>query len=66
MAFRVSMGQYVASASCVHRLDPRAKIVGAIIVSCAGFLVSNAPQLALAMGFVLVAIALSRLSLIHI
>ena len=27
MAFRVSMGQYVASASCVHRLDPRAKIV---------------------------------------
>ena len=60
MTFRVSMGQYVAGTSCVHRLDPRAKIAGAIVVSCAGFLVSNAPQLALAMGFVLVAIALSR------
>ena len=58
MAFRVSMGQYVAGTSCVHRLDPRAKIAGAIVVSCAGFRVANAPQLALALGFVLVAIAL--------
>lgn len=48
MAFRVSLGQYCAGNSPIHRLDPRAKLAIALIGMISVFFISNTAQLLLA------------------
>lgn len=45
MAFRISLGQYCAGNSPVHRLDPRAKLAIALIGMVSVFFISNTAQL---------------------
>ena len=45
MAFRISLGQYCAGNSFVHRLDPRAKLAIALIGMISVFFISNTAQL---------------------
>ena len=48
MALRVSIGQYYSADSPIHRLDPRVKLVAAVVFMVSCFFVSNAATLALA------------------
>lgn len=60
MALKISIGQYVAADSPIHRLDPRAKVCAALAVMVAVFFIHTPAQLALGFAFVLGAVALSR------
>ena len=60
MALRLSFGQYYQAKSPLHALDPRAKIVAALIVMFSSAVVLTPAQLALELVFGLVAVALSR------
>lgn len=60
MAFRVSIGQYHPGASPLHRLDPRTKAAGALVVCVAVFFIGNAVQLAFGLAFALAVAALSQ------
>ena len=60
MAFRVSIGQYHPGTSPLHRLDPRTKAAGALVVCVAVFFIGDAAQLALGFAFALAIAALSR------
>lgn len=48
MAFKLGMGHYVARDSRIHSLDPRTKLLGALVVMISVFFIQNAAQLALA------------------
>jgi len=61
MAFKISMGQYYAGDSPVHRLDPRAKIVGALAVMVSVFFINTPAQLVLGFAFMLGAVLLARI-----
>ena len=60
MALRISLGQYVAADSPVHRLDARVKLVCALVTLVAVFCVSNLAQFLLAAAFVAAALLLSH------
>lgn len=60
MALRISVGQYYAADSPVHRLDARFKLVCAVVTLVAAFCVSNLSQLVLAAAFVAAVLLLSR------
>ena len=60
MAFRVSIGQYHPGTSPLHRLDPRTKAAGALVVCVAVFFIGDAAQLALGFAVALAIAALSR------
>lgn len=59
----ITLGQYYPAESAVHRLDPRMKIVLAIVYMVALFLASNAWSLALAAVFIFLPMLLSRVPL---
>ena len=60
MAVRLTIGQYFDADSPVHRLDPRAKVTGALCMMVAVFFIHTPLQLAF--GFVVITglLALSR------
>lgn len=60
MALRLSFGQYYQAESLMHAMDPRAKILAALIAMISTCVVLTPPQLALELAFGLVAVALSR------
>ena len=60
MALRLSFGQYYQAESLLHSMDPRAKIVAALVVMVSSCVVLTPPQLALELAFGLAAVALSR------
>lgn len=60
MALRISLGQYVAANSPVHRMDPRAKVVEALAVMVSVFFIQTPAQLALGFACMLGTVALSR------
>ena len=49
----ITLGQYLPGDSCVHRLDPRTKLLLAIAYITAVFLVKNAPGYLLPLAFLL-------------
>lgn len=61
MAMRISLGQYYATESAVHRMDPRAKIVCALAAMVSVFFIHVPAQLALGFACALAAVALSRI-----
>ncbi|MDO4538187.1 MAG: energy-coupling factor transporter transmembrane component T [Coriobacteriales bacterium] len=61
MAFKLTLGQYIDTDSAVHRLDPRAKIVGALIVMVSVFFIHNAAQLAIGFALMLATVMISRI-----
>lgn len=63
MALRVSIGQYYAADSPIHRLDPRVKLVAAVVFMVSCLCVSDAPTLALAAVAVGAAVACARVPL---
>ncbi len=60
MALRISMGQYVPRDSCIHRLDPRAKVGAALAVMITVFFVQTPAQLAFALAFAAAVLGLSK------
>ena len=60
MALRISVGQYFAADSPVHRLDARVKLVCTLVALVAIFCVSSLPQLLAAAAFVAGALAAAR------
>ena len=60
MALKISIGQYYAAASLVHVLDARVKLWCVLATLVAIFCAANAAQLVLAVTFVAVLLALSR------
>ncbi len=60
MALRISIGQYVAADSVLHRLDPRAKVGAALAIMVSVFFIHVPIQLVLGFAFVLGVVALSR------
>lgn len=61
MALRLSIGQYFAASSPIHRLDARVKLVCALVVLVAVFCISNPAQLALGVLLAVVLPALARI-----
>ena len=57
---RITVGQYYAAPSPIHRLDARVKLVCALAALVGIFCVSNAAQLCAAVVFVAAALALAR------
>ena len=57
---RITVGQYYAAPSPIHRLDARVKLVCALAALVAIFCVSNAAQLGIAVAFVAATLLLSR------
>ena len=60
MALRISVGQYYAADSPLHRLDARVKLVCALVTLVAVFCVSSLAQLAAAALFVAALLLLAR------
>ena len=60
MALRLSLGQYYQAKSILHSMDPRAKIVAALLVMFSSCVVLTPLQLAIELAFGLIAVALSR------
>lgn len=60
MAFRLRLGQYWPTKSILHRLDPRAKVVGALAIMISVFFIHTLPQLAFGWLFAFVLVALSN------
>ena len=61
MALRISLSQYFAADSVVHRLDPRTKVCASLAVMVSVFCVHTPAQLALGFAFDLGAVALARI-----
>ena len=61
MALRISLGQYYDADSVVHRLDPRAKIVGALAIMISVFFINTPLKLALGFAVVLGLVAVARI-----
>ena len=60
MAVRISIGRYYSADSPIHRLDPRLKLIAAIIYMASCLFVSNVPTLLLAGALIVLAMALAR------
>lgn len=60
MALRLSIGQYYAADSPVHRLDSRAKIICALLIMVSVFFIHTPAQLALGFVVMLAAVACSH------
>lgn len=63
MALRVSIGRYYSADSPIHRLDPRLKLVAAVVYMASCLFVSDPATLALAAAFALAVTALARVPL---
>lgn len=63
MAVRISIGRYYSADSPIHRLDPRLKLIAAIIYMASCLFVSNVPTLLLAGVLIVLAMALARVPL---
>lgn len=61
MALRISLGQYYAADSVVHRLDPRTKVVSALAIMVSVFCIHEPAQLLLGLGLMLVVTALAHI-----
>lgn len=61
MALKISLGQYFASDSVVHRLDPRAKVCASLAIMISVFFIHAPAQLALGFAFVLATVTLARI-----
>ncbi|MEE0026992.1 MAG: energy-coupling factor transporter transmembrane component T [Atopobiaceae bacterium] len=61
MALKISIGQYYATDSIVHRLDPREKIIGGLAVMVSVFFVHTPAQLALGLFAMLGVVMLARI-----
>ncbi|HHX13871.1 MAG TPA: energy-coupling factor transporter transmembrane protein EcfT [Clostridiales bacterium] len=59
----ITLGQYYPGTSVIHRLDPRLKIVGTFIFLISLFLVRNFIGFGIAVGFLALQIAISRVPL---
>lgn len=59
----ITIGQYFPGNSLLHRLDPRVKLVMTLVYIVAVFIPQNWAGLALAIGFLALCVALSRLPL---
>ena len=60
MALRISIGQYYAASSPVHRLDARVKLICTLALLVGVFCITGAAQLGVAAAFVVAALLLSR------
>ncbi len=60
---RVSFGQYMPTASPFHRLDPRSRLIGGILLLSALTLSREPAGIAAGLGLILLGTALARLSL---
>lgn len=63
MAVRISIGRYYSADSPIHRLDPRLKLIAAIIYMASCLFVLNVPTLLLAGALIVLAMALARVPL---
>lgn len=63
MAVRISIGRYYSADSPIHRLDPRLKLIAAVVYMVSCLFVTNIPSLALAAALVVAATALARVPL---
>ncbi|MBR3312584.1 MAG: energy-coupling factor transporter transmembrane protein EcfT [Atopobiaceae bacterium] len=61
MAVKITLGQYIATDSPIHRLDPRTKVCVALIAMVSVFFIHTPAQLILGFAFVLAAVALARI-----
>lgn len=61
-----AIGRYVYGESFLHRLDPRSKLVFVLIFAIVVFLANNWITYSILLGFMLVAILLSRVSLMYL
>lgn len=61
MRVQVSIGHYVAGQSPLHSMDPRAKLLGCVVLMVSMFLVHTAPQVVLATAAVLCLCALGSI-----
>ena len=66
MALRITIGQYYHADSPVHRLDPRAKLVCALVLMVTVILIVTPAQLVLGMAFVAAVVAIARLPLARV
>lgn len=57
----ITLGRYVAADSCVHRLDPRTKLLGTMVAMAAALAAPGFGPLLLYVGFVVAAAALTGL-----
>lgn len=60
MAMRLSLGQYYATDSAVHRMDPRAKVVCALAIMIAVFFIHTPAQLVMGFACMLAVVALAH------
>ncbi len=61
MALRLTLGQYYAASSPIHRLDPRVKVVAALAIMLAQFFIRTPLQLAIGFAGMIGVLALSRI-----
>lgn len=66
MARNITIGQYIPGESCVHKLDPRTKIILALAFIAALFFVKNFTGYAIVFLFILLVIYLSKLKLAYL
>ena len=57
MAFRLNIGQYLAGTSAIHKLDPRTKILAALVLMISAFFIQTPIQLVFGLLYI---VALSR------
>ncbi len=60
MSMRITLGQFIATDSPIHRLDPRTKVCAALVAMVSVFFIHTPAQLVLGFAFVLAAVALAR------
>lgn len=60
MALRISIGQYYPHTSPIHRLDPRAKVLAALVIMVSVFFMRTPVQLLLGYALTALVIALAR------
>ncbi len=61
MALRLSIGQYLAKESPVHRLDPRVKVFGSLVIMVSVFFITDLAQLLLGYACMLGLIAAAKI-----
>lgn len=59
----ITIGQYLPTGSTVHRLDPRAKLIGLGLLIAAVLAITSATGLAVALALILLLVALARVPL---
>ena len=66
MSVQISLGQYLDRDSKIHALDPRTKVICALIIMVLVFFIHTGAQLALGFAFVLAIAALARVGVAHL